>query len=94
MKSSKGSNHQRGRGSEHAAGDRSNSESSSGDEEWEVENGVASGHMRRSGELNGESVREGMERWRGVQVGRTVAFGVGWVVSVVGLWGDRFVVGA
>jgi len=50
--------------------------------------------MRRSGELNGESVREGMERWRGVQVGRTVAFGVGWVVSVVGLWGDRFVVGA
>lgn len=61
-----------------------NSGSESGDEEWEVENGSTAG-------LNGEVVREGMERWRGVQVGRTAAFGVGWVVTVVGLWGDRFV---
>ena len=54
--------------------------SESGDEEWEVEGG--------RGGLNGEVLREGMERWRGRLVGSGVVWGVGWVVSVVGLWGD------
>lgn len=57
----------------------------SSDEEWEVE-GEKDGS--RSGSLNGEAVREGMERWRGKMVGRTAVWGVGWLVTVVGLWGD------
>jgi len=73
--------------------DGSGSPSESGDEEWEVENGstqsLKAGYGSEKG-LNGEVVREGMERWRGMQVGRTVVFGVGWIVTLVGLWGDRF----
>ena len=57
----------------------------SSDEEWEVE-GEKDGSG--SGSLNGEAVREGMERWRGKMVGRTAVWGVGWLVTVVGLWGD------
>ena len=53
----------------------------SSDEEWEVEGASTGG-------LNGEAVREGMEKWRGKMVGRTVVWGVGWLVTVVGLWGD------
>lgn len=81
-----------GRGNEDA-GSGSGSESASGDEEWEVADGNGNGGSEAKGkaELNGEVVREGMERWRGLQVGRAVAFGVGWAVSVVGLWGDGFV---
>ncbi len=78
----------RGKGNGNGNG-ASGSGSESGDEEWEVEGGSVQGEKG----LNGEVVREGMERWRGVQVGRTVVFGVGWVVTVVGLWGDRFVGG-
>lgn len=47
-----------------------------GIEEWEVEG------------VNGEVVRDGMEAWRGRQVARTAAWGVGWMMSVVGIWGD------
>lgn len=53
----------------------------SSDEEWEVEGAS-------TGSLNGEAVREGMEKWRGKMVGRTAVWGVGWLVTVVGLWGD------
>lgn len=40
--------------------------------------------------MNGEVVREGMEGWRWGQGIKMGAWGVGWVVCVVGLWGDRF----
>lgn len=53
----------------------------SSDEEWEVEGASTDS-------LNGEAVREGMEKWRGKMVGRTAVWGVGWLVTVVGLWGD------
>ena len=57
----------------------------SSDEEWEVEgrDRDASGGL-----LNGEAVREGMEKWRGKMAGRMAVWGVGWLVTVVGLWGD------
>ena len=58
--------------------------SESGEEEWEVEMENAAS----TGSLNGEVVREGMERWEGRQVLRGVGFAVAWGVSVVGLWGD------
>lgn len=56
----------------------------SSDEEWEVEGG------RSGGGVNGEVVREGMEEWRGRMVERGVVWAVGWAVTVVGIWGDRF----
>ena len=72
-----------GGGAAGVAGKRARTPESS-DEEWEVE-GDGSG----SGEgVNGEAVREGMERWRAQMVGRTAVWGVGWAVTVVGLWGD------
>lgn len=81
----------KGKGKGHGNANRGGgSGSDSGDEEWEVENGSMQGLKGEGGGVNGEVVREGMERWRGVQVGRTVVFGVGWIVTVVGLWGDRF----
>ncbi len=58
--------------------------SDSGEDDWEVEMENAAS----TGSLNGEVVREGMERWRGRQVLRGVGFAVAWGVSVVGLWGD------
>ena len=57
---------------------------SGGEEEWEVEGGKEG----EGGGVNGEAVREGMERWRRGQLGRGVVWGVGWVVTVIGLWGD------
>ena len=70
------------KGGEGRGGGRARTPDSSGsDEEWEVEGGG-------SGGLNGEAVREGMERWRGKMVVRTVVWGVGWLVTVVGMWGD------
>lgn len=59
----------------------------SSDEEWEVE-GSGDGGDGGSGGVNGEAVREGMERWGGKMLGRTAVWGVGWLVTVVGLWGD------
>lgn len=57
---------------------------SSGEDDWEVEGA-------RSGEgLNGEVVRDGMEKWRGRMVGRTVVWGVGWALAMVGIWGDAY----
>ena len=64
-----------GKGKDEASG------SDSSDEEWEVEGSV--------GSLNGEVVREGMEKWRGKMMGRTAVWGIGWLVTVVGLWGDK-----
>lgn len=37
-------------------------------------------------------MREGMEKWRGIMLGRTAVWGIGWVVMLVGLWGDGVVV--
>ena len=51
------------------------------DEEWE--DGGA-----KSGELNGEVVRESMEKWRNNTAGKTFVWGLGWLLAVVGLWGD------
>ena len=64
-------------------GGSDSSGSGSGDEDWEVEGAAAS-----TGSLNGEVVRDGMERWRGKQMARGLVFAAGWVVTVVGLWGD------
>ena len=64
-------------------GDGGGSESG-GEDDWEVEMENAAS----TGSLNGEVVREGMERWRGRQVLRGVGFAVAWGISVVGLWGD------
>lgn len=58
------------------------------EEEWEVEGSGGNGSGDAGARVNGEVVREGMERWRGEMVGRTVVWGVGWLASVVGLWGD------
>lgn len=61
----------------------------SSDEEWEVEGRDRDGNGNASGgSLNGEAVREGMEKWRGKMLGRMAVWGVGWLVTVVGLWGD------
>ncbi|KAL8847136.1 MAG: hypothetical protein Q9221_007801 [Calogaya cf. arnoldii] len=40
------------------------------------------------GNVNGEVVREGMEGWKVKQAIKAGIWGVGWVVAVVGLWGD------
>lgn len=47
-----------------------------GMEDWEVEG------------VNGEVVRDGMEAWRERQVARSAVWGVGWMMTVVGIWGD------
>lgn len=64
----------------------------SSDEEWEVEgreNRDAGGDGDGESLLvNGEAVREGMEKWRGKMVGRMAVWGLGWLVTVIGLWGD------
>ncbi len=49
-------------------------------EEWEVE----------EGSVNGEVLREGMEKWRGMMGWRAGIWGLAWGVAVVGIWGDRF----
>jgi len=49
-------------------------------EEWEVE----------EGSVNGEVLREGMEKWRGKMGWRAGIWGLAWGVAVVGIWGDRF----
>ena len=51
-----------------------------GMEDWEVEDGV----------VNGEALREGMEKWRGKMGYKTGIWGLAWGVSMVGIWGDRF----
>lgn len=76
---------------------RQNSGSSS-DEEWEVDaSGMrvpgnrtpgGSSASDEEGEVNGESVREGMRRWGQGVARRGVVWGVGFAIAVVGLWGD------
>jgi hypothetical protein len=39
-------------------------------------------------DVNGEVVREDMERWRVGQYARAGVWGVGWCMGLVGLWGD------
>lgn len=39
-------------------------------------------------EVNGEEVREQMEGFRFVQIVRTAVAGIGFAMSVVGIWGD------
>lgn len=38
--------------------------------------------------LNGEVLRADMEGWRKRQLLRTGFWGLGWLVTVVGIWGD------
>ncbi|KAI4251491.1 MAG: hypothetical protein L6R42_008371 [Xanthoria sp. 1 TBL-2021] len=49
------------------------------DEEWVGD---------EEGNVNGEVVREGMEGWKVKQGIKAGVWGVGWVVALVGLWGD------
>ena len=50
------------------------------DEEWE--------DGGKSGELNGEMVRLGVEGWRNTLAGKALVWGIGWTVAVIGIWGD------
>ena len=49
-----------------------------GMEEWEVEDGG----------VNGEALREGMEKWRGKMGVKAGIWGLAWGISMLGLWGD------
>ncbi|CAL8583629.1 hypothetical protein XPA_009250 [Xanthoria parietina] len=49
------------------------------DEEWVAD---------EEGKVNGEVVREGMEGWKVKQAIKAGVWGAGWVVAVLGLWGD------
>ena len=40
------------------------------------------------GPINGEMVRDAVERWTWVQSGRAVVSGLGFAMGVVGVWGD------
>lgn len=78
----------------------SSSSSGAADEEWEVDASglrggaggnrtpLDSGSEEEGGEVNGESVREGMRSWGQGIARRGVVWGVGFAVAVVGLWGD------
>ena len=78
----------------------SSGSSSSADEEWEVDAsgmrvpgnrtpaGDSSASDEEGGEVNGESVREGMRRWGQGVARRGVMWGVGFAIAVLGLWGD------
>ena len=54
-------------------------------ESWDVEAGNAT---PEDDDVNGEAVREGMEKWQGKMVLRTGFWGLAWVLCTVGLWGD------
>ena len=56
-------------------------------ESWDVEAGNATPESDDE-ELNGETVREGMEKWRGKMMLRTGMWGVAWTLCTVGIWGD------
>lgn len=66
------------------------------DEEWEVETGqhgpgakdLSNSSSSSAAGLNGEVLRDGMDRWRKRMGGKAVVWGLGWVLSVIGLWGD------
>ena len=42
------------------------------------------------GEVNGESVREGLVTFRKEMGVKALAYGFGWVLGLVGIWGDGF----
>lgn len=42
------------------------------------------------GSVNGEMVRQGMERFQFAQMVRTGIAGAGFLMSIVGIWGDGF----
>jgi len=49
--------------------------------------------LRQTGEegsVNGEMVRQGMERFQFAQMVRTGIAGAGFLMSIVGIWGDGF----
>jgi autophagy-related protein 33 len=49
--------------------------------------GTASGEEMEE-DVNGEEVREQMEGFMMTQVARTVVAGIGFAMSIVGIWGD------
>lgn len=52
-------------------------------------NGSSSGKSENGDEdVNGEVVRRGVERGRAVEAMRTGIWGLGFVMSVIGIWGD------
>lgn len=60
------------------------------EEEEEEHRGRRAGKEGKDGEeMNGEVVRERMEAWQWNQVLKTGIWGVGFGMSVVGIWGDR-----
>lgn len=62
-------------------------ESTSSDEEWEVETGEKKS-AGSSTVLNGEAVRARMEGWKSRMSWKSGIWGLGWAISVLGLWGD------
>ncbi|RMZ87648.1 hypothetical protein DV736_g5129, partial [Chaetothyriales sp. CBS 134916] len=46
------------------------------------------GYVDVDAEVNGEKVETEMARERRVQIGRTILTGIGFAMSVVGIWGD------
>lgn len=59
-----------------------------GMEEWDF-GGEKEGEMEADAEeLNGEVLREGMGAWRSRQLLRTGIWGLAWIMTVVGIWGD------
>lgn len=59
-----------------------------GMEEWDF-GSDKEGEMESNAEgLNGEVLREGMAAWRARQLLRTGVWGLGWMMTVVGIWGD------
>ena len=42
------------------------------------------------GSVNGEMVRQGMERFQFTQMVRTGVAGAGFLMSIIGIWGDGF----
>jgi len=50
--------------------------------------GTSEGEVEEEEAVNGEEVREQMEGFMVSQVVRTVVAGIGFAMSVVGIWGD------
>ena len=60
--------------------------------EWMLrnENTVVREEELREDDVNGEVVREAMEVWRRGQFIKAGVTGLGFAMSVVGIWGDGF----
>lgn len=59
-----------------------------GMEEWDFGSDKDGETESDAEELNGEVLREVMDAWRARQLLRTGFWGLGWIMSVVGIWGD------